>query len=92
MSLALLGELVIFLAVRSALYLSTKQSSQDEEASSSDNVADIGILVKEKSHSAIGRLSSEKKYWILKNLFRPDADFKFPKKFLDGCNRSCPGA
>ena len=39
--------------------------------------------------SAIRSLSSRSKYLLSVNHFRPSASFKFPSRFLDGCQRSC---
>ena len=50
---------------------------------------DIGLLLKSTPQSSSRCLSSTRKYSILSNHFRPTINFKFPSRFLDGCQRSC---
>lgn len=50
---------------------------------------DVGALLRTMPLSSIRSLPPEKKYLILTKHFRPGANFKFPSRYLDGCNRSC---
>ena len=54
-----------------------------------DKCKDIGLLLQSMDQSAIRNLPPNKKFSILINHFKPDCNFKFPKRYIDGCNRSC---
>ena len=61
-------------------------------SSSGVNVAgidDIGLLLRFMPQSRITSLSSDCKHALEINHFRLDGSYKFPSRFLDGCNRSC---
>ena len=49
-------------------------------------ICDLGKILSSRDPST---LSDHEKYKILKNHFKPDVNFNFPKKLLHTCNRSC---
>ena len=50
---------------------------------------DIGLLLRSMPQALICSLPAEKRYTLLNNHFKPDSKFKFPNRYLDGCNRAC---
>ena len=50
-------------------------------------IYDLGEILSSRIPSST--LSDHEKYKILKNNFKPDDNFNFPKKLLHNCNRSC---
>ena len=50
---------------------------------------DIGLLLHSKQQRSIRNLSPHLKYTLLINHFRPNSGFKFPSRYLSGCNRAC---
>ena len=50
---------------------------------------DIGLLLRSMPQALICSLPAEKIYTLLNNHFKPDSKFKFPNRYLDGCNRAC---
>ncbi len=50
---------------------------------------DIGLLLQSTLQTSIRCFSSTLKYSILTKHFKPNSDFKFPSRYLDGCQRSC---
>ena len=70
---------------------SAEQISDEDGTSAIDDLPldDVGALLKMMPLSSIRSLPPEKKYLILIQYFRPGSSFKFPSRYLDGCNRSC---
>ncbi len=52
-------------------------------------IDDIGFLLRSMPQHSIRTLPSKLKYSLSINHFRPKGSFKFPRKYVDGCNRSC---
>ena len=50
---------------------------------------DIGLLLRSMPQALICSLPAEKIYTLLNNHLKPDSKFKFPNRYLDGCNRAC---
>lgn len=50
---------------------------------------DIGLLLRSIPQNQIRNLSASDKYSLFVNRFKPTSSFKFPCRYLDGCNRSC---
>ena len=50
---------------------------------------DIGLILRSMPQALICSLPAEKRYTLLNNHFKPDSKFKFPNRYLDGCNRAC---
>ena len=50
-------------------------------------IYDLGEILSSRNPSST--LSDHEKYKILKNHFKPDVNFNFPKKLLHNCNRLC---
>ncbi|SMN02068.1 hypothetical protein SPONN_425 [uncultured Candidatus Thioglobus sp.] len=50
---------------------------------------DIGLLLRSKPQIYIRNLSSKLKYSLLTNHFKPGYNFRFPSRFIGGCNRAC---
>ena len=50
---------------------------------------DIGLLLRSMPQSVVRNLPLKKKYSLLINQFKPNSSFKFPSRFIDGCNRAC---
>ena len=50
-------------------------------------IYDLGEILSSRNPSST--LSDHEKYKFLKNHFKPDVNFNFPKKLLHNCNRSC---
>ena len=47
------------------------------------------MILKSTSQCEVRSFSSARKFSILTNHFKPNSNFKFPSRFLDGCQRSC---
>ena len=50
-------------------------------------IYDLGEILSSKTTSST--LSDHEEYKVLKNHFKPDANFNIPKKLLYNCNRLC---
>ena len=57
--------------------------------SSTEECDDIGLLLWQMPQHMVSKLPAELKYSLIINHFKPDHSFKFPSRYLDGCNRSC---
>ena len=57
--------------------------------SSEVDIETCGLLLHSKQQSSIRNLSPHLKYTLLINHFRPNSGFKFPSRYLSGCNRAC---
>lgn len=64
-------------------------SAAEPEVTNLDVCDDIGLALRSMSQSQIRNLPPERKYSLLINHFRPNSNYKFPSRFLGGCNRAC---
>lgn len=65
----------------------------DSSESQSESVHDLGYIIKPSMGVAevcrtVSELTDGQRYKLLKEHYRPSADFKFPKTFSNGCYRS----
>ena len=65
------------------------QEPEPVESCQIDKCDDIGLLLQSMDQSDVCSLPPNKKFFLVINHFKPDRTFKFPKRYIDGCNRSC---
>ena len=70
-------------------YSSTASGPSSSTSIDLDKCDDIGLLLCSMPQKRIRNLPPESKYTLMVNHFRPGSTFKFPSRYLDGCNRSC---
>ena len=70
-------------------YSSTASGPSSSTSIDLDKCDDIGLLLCSMHQNRIRNLPPESKYALMVNNFRPGSTFKFPSRYLDGCNRSC---
>ena len=68
-------------------------SNTDSSESQSEFIHDLGYILQSfmgiaEVSRAVNELSDGQRYKLLKEHYRPRADFRFPKTFSNGCNRS----
>ena len=71
---------------------SITSSNTDSSESQSEFVHDLGYILQSSMgiaevSRAVNELSDRQRYKLLKEHYRPRADFKFPKTFSNGCNQ-----
>lgn len=77
----------------SAAPASSESVTAGDVSSESEFVLDLGHIIKSSMDvadvsGAVSKLTNGQRYKLLKEHYRPRADFKFPKTFSNGCYRS----